>query len=200
MTRSVQIALMGAAILCIGVAAVTLRALPLGLATAFPDMHAHIELRRVAFLAHIIASPIALALGVFQFFPGFRARMRGWHRWAGRAYGLAVMIGGGGGFAMALGASGGGVATAGFALLDVIWIAVTARAVWLAVHRRFAAHRAWMIRSFALTFAAVTLRLYLPLFLVAGVSYPAASVWLAWVCWLPNLALAELWLGRGRLR
>lgn len=33
--------------------------------------------------------------------------------------------------------------------------------------------------------------------MAAGYSYPEASVWLAWISWLPNLILAE-WLLRRR--
>ena len=52
-------------------------------------------------------------------------------------------------------------------------------------------HRAWMYRSYALTLAAVTLRIYLPLAGIAGIgfadSYPAIS----WMCWVPNLLVVE---------
>jgi hypothetical protein len=53
-----------------------------------------------------------------------------------------------------------------------------------------------MIRSFALTFAAVTLRLGLFPMMAAGMIYVEAIVWLAWLSWLPNLVVAELWLRR----
>ena len=59
-------------------------------------------------------------------------------------------------------------------------------------------HRCWMIRSYALTFAAVTLRLELPLFFIfGGMEYPVASSYVAWLCWVPNLFIAELYLRRG---
>jgi hypothetical protein len=48
-----------------------------------------------------------------------------------------------------------------------------------------------MIRSFALTFAAVTLRLYLPASQIAGMPFPAAYSAIAWLCWVPNLLVAE---------
>jgi hypothetical protein len=53
-----------------------------------------------------------------------------------------------------------------------------------------------MIRSFALTFAGVTLRMQLPGFGAIGLDYTAASVYLAWTCWLPNIAVVEWWLRR----
>jgi hypothetical protein len=51
-----------------------------------------------------------------------------------------------------------------------------------------------MIRSFALTLAAVTLRLYLPLSRIAGIPFYDAYVPIAWLCWVPNLLVAETWL------
>jgi hypothetical protein len=45
----------------------------------------------------------------------------------------------------------------------VIWITVNLLGWRAAVQGRFVDHRRWMIRSWALTLAAVTLRLYLPL-------------------------------------
>jgi hypothetical protein len=52
-----------------------------------------------------------------------------------------------------------------------------------------------MIRSFALTLAAVTLRIYLPLGIMLnhGDFYTPYRA-IAWLCWVPNLLLAELWL------
>jgi hypothetical protein len=53
-----------------------------------------------------------------------------------------------------------------------------------------------MIRSYALTLAAVTLRLWLPLSQVAGIDFMTAYVAIAWLCWVPNLLVAEWFLRR----
>ena len=57
------------------------------------------------------------------------------------------------------------------------------------------AHRAWVLRSYALTLAAVTLRLWLP-GLHVGLGLPFAEVYqtVAWLAWVPNLIVIELWL------
>ena len=55
-------------------------------------------------------------------------------------------------------------------------------------------HERWMIRSFSLTFAAVTLRLYIPIGMIAGFPFNQAYVAIAWLCWVPNLMAAELFL------
>ena len=60
--------------------------------------------------------------------------------------------------------------------------------------RDYVAHRAWMIRSYALCLGAVTLRVYLPLSLgPLGLPFEQAYPAIAWVSWVPNLILAE-WL------
>jgi hypothetical protein len=52
-----------------------------------------------------------------------------------------------------------------------------------------------MIRSYPLTLAAVTLRTYLPLSLALGVPFANAYRVISWLCWVPNIVLAE-WLVR----
>lgn len=190
---SPRLALALAALLSVLVALSTYRFVFLGLGPAFPPMAGHIDGARLAFLAHVGAAPVALALGAFQFMPRRRGRL---HRWTGRVYALAILVAGGGALAMLPTGNGGVVAQAGFGLLAVLWIGFTLNGVRLAMASRFAEHQVWMIRSFALTFAAVTLRLYLAPMLLAGMDYPDAIRILAWVCWVPNLALVEAALRR----
>ncbi len=52
-------------------------------------------------------------------------------------------------------------------------------------------HQRWMIRSYALTLGAVTLRIHLPLFLIQGVPFDQAYPAIAWLAWVPNLVIAE---------
>ena len=53
-----------------------------------------------------------------------------------------------------------------------------------------------MLRSFALSFAVVTLRLWLPLAAWLGLDPVESYRLIAWFCWLPNLLLVELHLRR----
>ncbi len=199
MTKS-RIPIVVMAVLSVLIAVMSYRFAFLTLTLSFPDMLGHLEQRPLAFILHISASPIALALGAMQFFPRLRSRRPGLHRWIGRIYGLAILVGGASGLLVALGAKGGIAASSGFALLSLLWIGITANAVRLAMAGRIAEHRRWMIRSFALTFAAVTLRLYLLGFMAGGMSYTEASPYLAWMCWVPNLLIAEMILRRAGAR
>ncbi len=183
------------------VALVSYRFLALGLETAFPSMSGHIADRNLAFLVHIVTSPVALILGLFQFLPRLRKARPVLHRWSGRIYGLAVLTGGIAGLFMAAGSFDRPIAALGFGTLAILWLGVTAQAIRLAMAGRIAEHRRWMIRSYALTFAAVTLRLALPFFFYfGGLDYAETSNYVGWICWIPNLIIAELYLRQQKTR
>ena len=196
--KSIQWSVVVASILSVLIAVLSFRFVALGMSDAFPAMQVHLDTQALAFAVHVVASSIALLLGGFQFLNGFRRKAPGWHRWAGRTYATACIAGGIGGLIIAPQAPGGMVAAAGFGLLAVIWIISTAQAARLAMLRRFDAHREWMMRSFALTFGAVTLRIYLPFFFMADIPYPQASQWVAWLAWVPNLLFAQWLIMRAR--
>jgi hypothetical protein len=52
-------------------------------------------------------------------------------------------------------------------------------------------HRRWMIRNYALTFAGVMLRVWVPISGAAGIEFTAAYTVIAWMCWVPNLIFAQ---------
>jgi uncharacterized membrane protein len=184
-------------LLSLGVALVSYRFLALGLEAAFPGMMNHIANRNLAFILHISASPVALVLGLFQFRPRLRSKYPGVHRWSGRIYAVAVLIGGLAGLVLAFGISDRPIAAFGFGTLSILWIGATARAVQLAMAGRMAEHQRWVYRSYALTFAAVTLRLILPFFIVLGdMEYSQASNYVGWISWVPNLLFIEFYLRR----
>jgi uncharacterized membrane protein len=148
-------------------------------------------------LSHFGAGGVALAVGVLQLFAQVRRRRPALHRWLGRLYVLAVAISGSAGLFMATQTTAGRVAACGFAALAVLWLWTTLHAYRAIRARQVQRHRIWMLRSFALTLAAVTLRIYLPLSQLAGVSFDAAYAAIAWLCWVPNLLLAEYLRRRG---
>ncbi|PZQ63696.1 MAG: hypothetical protein DI570_08120 [Phenylobacterium zucineum] len=144
---------------------------------------------------HAGGAATALLVGGFQFVPALRRR-RALHRWLGRVYAASCIVGGFSGLALAFGSTAGPIAGWGFGLLGAAWIHVTSQGWLTARAGRFDEHRRWMMRSFALTFAAVTLRIYLPLAAVADLDGLQAYRAIAWLCWVPNLIAVELWLRR----
>lgn len=166
--------------------------LPLG-GALHPDMRATFEAYRPGIYTHVFASVFALVLGPFQFWGRLRTTRLNLHRWLGRLYlGVGVLVGGLAGLFMAFHAFGGVAARLGFGFLALGWLYTGLRA-YLAIRARdVVAHRRWMVRNFSLTFAAVTLRLWLPASIVSGVAFEVAYPVIAWLCWLPNLVVAEL--------
>lgn len=155
-----------------------------------PDMRATFAAHPVRILAHVGFSAVALAVGPWQFFPALRRRAR-LHRALGYAYFAGVLGGGVAGLLCAFVAYGGLASQLGFGALAAAWL-VSGGAALAAVRRRdFVAHEIWVRRSFALTFAAVTLRLWLPGAVAAGVRFEDFYPAVAWLCWVPNLLFVE---------
>lgn len=181
-----------AAVLSIGVALFSYRYLTASELRA-PDILAN-GYAAPFLVLHVIGAATALLIGPFQFIARFRTRRSGLHRYVGRVYVASCLLGGASGLPLALGSTAGPIAAAGFGLLAVAWLATT----WLgwrsAVERRFVEHRRWMLRSFALTFAAVTLRLYLPLPPLLGIDFADGYRAISWLCWVPNLIVIEAYL------
>ena len=149
---------------------------------------------------HAGAASTALLLGPFQFVARLRAARPKVHRWMGRTYVVACLAGGVSGLFLAAGCTAGPIAQAGFGLLAVCWLSANLQAWRLALAGRYAEHRRWMVRSFAMTFGAVTLRIYLPIASMLGYDSMPAYVAISWFCWVPNLMVAELYLNRAKLR
>lgn len=143
---------------------------------------------------HLVGGLLAIAVGAFQVNGRLRARYLSWHRVLGRVYVVAVVTGGVAGLVLAVRAFGGLASNFGFGLLAACWLGATLNA-WRHIRRGdVRSHRAWMLRSYALTLAAVTLRLYLPASQAAGIAFEAAYPAIAWLCWVPNLLVVEWFL------
>jgi len=157
----------------------------------------------LALVLHAAGGSLALVTGALQW---LRLKaLRGLHPALGLTYALSILVAGLAGLVMAPVAMGGWVSALGFLALDVAWLGTTARAAALGwqlgrpgadrVALR-ARHRAWMVRSYALTAAAITLRLWMPLLALAGLEFVSAYVIIAWLCWVPNLVVAEILVRR----
>ncbi|UOE43321.1 DUF2306 domain-containing protein [Agromyces larvae] len=177
-----------------------------GLAGHYDGQPAFVQ---VAFSVHIVFGGFALVTGPLQFWRGLRDRMPRLHRWVGRAYLGAVGVGGLAGLAIAPFSQAGLVGFFGFGALAVLWL-VSGWRGYRAIRRGDVAnHRAWMMRNFAFTYSAVMLRLWVPALLVLQIpfageggfdfdaSFANAYAAVPFLCWLPNVVVAE-WLIRRR--
>ncbi|MGQ0573798.1 MAG: DUF2306 domain-containing protein [Pseudonocardia sp.] len=137
----------------------SLRLLELAGGAALLPANPRVDAAPVPVVLHVAAAAVYAVVGAFQFPARIRRRHRAWHRRAGRVLIAAGLVVAGSGLWMTLsypGAPGG----------DLLWtirlVASTAMGAGIvlglaAVRRRnFAAHRAWMIRAYALAVAAGT--------------------------------------------
>lgn len=181
-------------LLSIGVAAYALVAYgtkPLGV-SVHPAMKLVFEQHSIGIYIHIFASLIALALGPFQFSSKLRTKHTQLHRWMGRTYlFFGVLFGGITGLYMAQFAFGGLVSVFGFSSMALLWLFTGTMALLAILRKDIDAHRRWMTRNFSLTFAAVTLRIYLGLFFASGIAFEEFYPLVAWLCWVPNILFAE---------
>lgn len=168
-----------------------------------PDAHqpeVYVDTVLLILRVHIFFGIVAVLVGPWQFWSGFRNRYRGMHRAIGLTYLIAAILGSTGGLLLAPITYGGITTHFGFGILAILWGATTIYAYTLIRKRNWRAHREWMIRSYALVFAFVTLRFWYPGISALGGSDIEAYQTAAWMCWVPNLLIAELYIGWYRRR
>ena len=150
---------------------------------------------KTAFWIHVFTSMFALLAGFTQFFPIVLRRMPQIHRWVGRAYVINVcFITGPASLVMAFYANGGWSSRLAFILLALSWMLTSALGWRTALQRDWTRHREWMLRSYALTLSAITLRVwkYSLVFLFEPRPMDLYRI-VAWLGFVPNLLLVE-WL------
>ena len=156
----------------------------------------HLDYYRVAFYSHIFSSVIVLLSGAFLFSDFVLKKMPKLHRVVGKTYVfLLLLISAPSGIVMAFYANGGWMAQLSFLILTPLWWWFTYQGYRTARQRKFKAHKKWMIRSYALTFSAITLRVAQMIlgsffYLDTEVQYILVS----WGSWILNLMVVELWM------
>ncbi|GIG62602.1 hypothetical protein Lfu02_69740 [Longispora fulva] len=154
------------------------------------------------FYLHVVCGGLALLLSPVQFATRLRRRAPRLHRLTGRIVIAAIVLGGTAGAVLAPMSLAGPIGTAGFGALAVLWVLFAIAAIRTARAGDLTAHRRWAVRAFAMTYAAVTLRLWLvalvPLMSGDGITHPEAFlrayVIVPFLCWVPNLLVAEILL------
>jgi len=153
---------------------------------------------RIAFFVHVYASMWALLAGFTQFSSQIQSYYARVHRTFGYIYVTNVLlITGPASLLMGIYANGGPTSKFAFVTLAIGWIAFTAIALVKAKNGDFEAHRNFMIRSYALTLSALTLRAW-KWTITNSVELPPMDVYraVAWLGWVPNLIASELLIRR----
>ncbi|MHA7132679.1 DUF2306 domain-containing protein [Oerskovia turbata] len=175
-----------------------------GLASTYVERPPAIQ---AAFYTHIAFAAVALLLGPVQFVGRWRRRVPRLHRALGRLYLVGVGVGALAGLVISAASSVAFLGFFGFGSLAVLWGWTGWKAYRSIRAGRVAEHRAWMIRCFALTYAAVTLRLWIGVLVAVQLPFigpdtdPAALfdtayAPVAFLSWLPNIVIAEWMIAR----
>jgi hypothetical protein len=161
-------------------------------------------------VAHVFTASVAIGVGSLQFWPGIRRRFPRVHRWLGRAYFflgvfpsavLAVPV--------ALLSRFGLAQRAGLLLLAGLWFGTAVAGYRATRQHRYADHRRWMIRNFAITTSSAVARIWQPILLIIAIPQVrsmyhgdgAAMIsdvvgTASWLSWVGNVLIAEAWIRR----
>lgn len=161
-----------------------------GLLSTKPDELLADTLYNLAFFTHITLGGITLLVGWLQFNVSFRNRNLQLHRMMGKIYVACALLSGTAGLYIAMHATGGLSSVLGFSALALLWLFSTLMAYVYIRRSDQLRHKIAMIYSYAFCFAAVTLRIWLPLLIAITGDYFVAYPIVAWLCWIPNLIFA----------
>lgn len=160
----------------------------------------HIKHWRYSFYIHVFTSILIITGGLFQFSKTILNKYTKIHRVSGAIYLIAtLLISGPAALVMSFYANGGYPAQASFVILSILWLGSTFLAYYFLRKKDYESHGKWMVRSYALTLSAVSLRLYAYLFNVFYFNMDPVDLYilLSWMSWIPNLILAEILIRRG---
>jgi uncharacterized membrane protein YozB (DUF420 family) len=154
-----------------------------------------------AYYSHVLVAGIILVIGFFQVSDHFRQKFLKIHRRMGYLYVMGILLfSAPGGMIMAFFINRGPMVLLSFIAQCTLWFYFTSMAFSAIQKGNVASHQAFMYRSFALTLAAITLRVYI---FFASYEYnlaqPAAYATIAWLSWGPNLLVAE-WIISKRIQ
>jgi Predicted membrane protein (DUF2306) len=147
--------------------------------------------------AHMAGGTLMLFVGAANLYVGATRRHFAHHKTLGYLY----LTGGAVGATLALilalrsphGSTGTGDIGYALAALALAWMVCATMAWRAARNRRYDSHRAWMVRSYVLTWSFVLCRLIAKVPALAGLGDGSAIIWLSWVVPLFACEVALQW-------
>lgn len=136
---------------------------------------------------------------IFVLLSGFLAILRkdfgikNFHKNIGKFYIFLILIfAAPSGIYMGIFANGGIYSKISFVILGCLWWFSTFKAYQLAQQKKFKEHKQWMLRSFALSLSAITLRMWKVIIVYLFHPNPMDVYQIiAWLGWIPNFLLIE---------
>jgi len=163
----------------------------------FKQQYIHIIPWKIAFYTHVFSIIFALLAGFTQFSNFILQKYKPLHRIMGKIYAYDILfINFPAAMIMAIYANGLLPTKTAFVILDCLWTWFTYKAVVKIKHKNITAHKQFMIRSYALTLSAVTLRMW-KIIISSFIYVDPIHLYMidAWMGFVPNLLFAE-WLIR----
>ncbi|MEM6725569.1 MAG: DUF2306 domain-containing protein [Bacteroidota bacterium] len=151
---------------------------------------------QVAFFSHVYTSVFVLFFGIFQFSSWIRTQFPKFHRRSGMIYVVLILVfASPSGLIMGIHANGGLIAQVSFILQALLWFIFTYQALRFAKTNDWSKHEAFMLRSYALTLSAISLRLF-KWIIVHTLEPPPMDTYriVSWLGWTVNLALVEWYI------
>ena len=150
----------------------------------------------IGFYGHILLGGLALLIGWVQFSKKLRNANLKRHRNVGKVYVISAFVSSVCAIYIGFYATGGLISSIGFISLGLVWLYTTAKAYLAIRNGDLHLHQGMMIYSYAACFAAVTLRIWLPLLVLAIGDFEVAYRYVAYLCWVPNMIFAFFWVRR----
>jgi uncharacterized membrane protein len=155
----------------------------------------HLKIWKAAFYTHVFSSTLTLLAGFTQFSSEFLRKHRKLHKLFGSIYAWDILaINFPAALIMAVYANGHLPSKIAFLILDSLWFWFTLKAIIEVKKGHIQNHRNYMMRSYALTLSALTLRTW-KIILTNATDFPPETIYMmdAWLGFVPNLIFAE-WL------
>jgi hypothetical protein len=151
-------------------------------------------------LLHIVPGFLFMTLGPMQFIAAIRNRWLNFHRWCGRIYLVASLVGVLSALVIVPVMPVFGSFTARVAVIFGASLFLVSLVKGYLHIRRFeiAEHREWMIRAFAIGLGISTFRVALPVLMLLGASFTEAWDTVTWLGFAINLVIAEVWINLTR--
>lgn len=166
----------------------------------FPMTRLHVNIGAPAYFAtHILTGTVALLVGPWQLSTFLRRKLPNAHRRLGRLYLFLVVVSAITSFFLSP-----RLDTFGTAYLRMVsgmlWLAFTLLGVLAIRTRDVAAHRRWMLRSYAFTFMGLTFLAYTWVGDQLQIAMPIKYPLVLWLTFLTNILAVEAFLARSSLR
>ncbi len=152
------------------------------------------QLWNIGLYIHIITAALPLVIGPCLFVKKWRNRHLQLHRNLGKVYVITIVISSIVGIYLAFYAHGGFIGKLGFMLLSLAWLYTTLKAYKYIRNKQQSLHEEWMYRSYAVTFAALTFRVWTAIIGYTLDDFTGGYVAAIWLSWVVNLLAIEFWI------